>query len=395
MPNPALLFNEFRTFAEEIGRMKQAESPSGVGETSHPVMDKDDSTQDATTGARAEENTKDVKKDVPGTAVDEASAPSPTASEQDSVQPNIGTQQSETGGDPSVEDDYKSTKEDPGTSHPAKADDGEKYAGWQYDKLSRHVEKLANGLLADIIVEGRDKSAAPTPAPVPAKLAAAAGYIDAALAGDDNARAALTVEGTIKEAHDMAGLVAKYAFELAEYYKRAEEGEEQPKPDEQGEPDGDEGSPVATEGEVPAPDAGGGVPGGGGAEATLSSLLGQPEAPPSHDEAMAGVNGAMDDLQISPEILMQIAQLLQQQGAGGPAGPAGPGGPGGPGAPPVPADPAAMKTAALIQKVAREARAFRLDGKYEIGPPKTARAKRIRAEMRNYMSELTRNYYDK
>jgi hypothetical protein len=81
--------------------------------------------------ARATRRTRrTLKKDVPGQAVDETdpkAAAIKTISNSTSVQ-----NKSATGEDPSVEDDYKGDKDDPGTEHPADAESvGEKYSSMQ------------------------------------------------------------------------------------------------------------------------------------------------------------------------------------------------------------------------------------------------------------------------
>src|SRR5262245_4417272 len=112
--------------ASEMGTSGQGtKDPGGYqGKSSHPSADADPSTQSAPMGSRAKENESDVKEDHPGSGVDHVS---PGGADEDKVMPNIGTRQSSTGEEPSVEDDYKGSKEDPGTSHPANAEDiGEK-----------------------------------------------------------------------------------------------------------------------------------------------------------------------------------------------------------------------------------------------------------------------------
>ena len=58
---------------------------------------------------------------------------------------NIGTQSSATGEDPSVEDDYKGGKDDPGSTHPARTDND------SLAELKTTTDALSNGILADMI----------------------------------------------------------------------------------------------------------------------------------------------------------------------------------------------------------------------------------------------------
>jgi hypothetical protein len=153
------LFNALNTLADEIVQEKTAAAqtksaaptpsdPGGYqGASSHPTTSIDNRGQTAQEGARSSENTSDVKSDQP-VGVDQTSEATPGQDEQDGQQLNIGTQQSATGEDPSVEDAYKGTKDDPGTSHPAKTEDGEKYSSFK--EANAKATSLANEILADI-----------------------------------------------------------------------------------------------------------------------------------------------------------------------------------------------------------------------------------------------------
>lgn len=124
--------------------------PGGYqGASTHPSAKADNMTQSAPLGFRARENEEDVKKDHPGAGVDHTSPGS--GGDQDSHQYNIGTVQSSTGEQPSVEDDYKGDKDDPGTTHPANADEvGEKYASMPLRPLLKLAFDKMNSVLADI-----------------------------------------------------------------------------------------------------------------------------------------------------------------------------------------------------------------------------------------------------
>jgi hypothetical protein len=156
------LFDALSALADEIQVEKTAAAaghektgaptppdPGGYqGASTHPTADADNSAQVASEGERSSENTSDVKADQGAPAVDSTSEATPNQDEQDQHQLNIGTQQSATGEDPSVEDDYKGTKDDPGTSHPAQTEDGEKYGSFKEAHAAFNV--AANEVLADL-----------------------------------------------------------------------------------------------------------------------------------------------------------------------------------------------------------------------------------------------------
>jgi hypothetical protein len=144
-----------------IDRQKRAEAntePGGyAGKSTHPSTDIDDRTEGASEGARSSENTADVKEDQGSSSVDSTSPGTPGG--QDSVQMNIGTNQSATGEDPAVEtESAKPGKEDPGSSHPARTDndslDGHKYASpSKVLNLIKAAQSRGTSLIAKIAVE--------------------------------------------------------------------------------------------------------------------------------------------------------------------------------------------------------------------------------------------------
>ena len=163
------LFDELRSFLAEVeseqvksaSSKKKAEANTEAGSyeggTSHPVKSVDDQTGDAHEGERSSENSADVKKHVPAGGVD-SSKESPPA--QEGQQFRVGLKSAPTGEDPSHEEDYKDTKDDPGTSHPAKTEDGEKYSSMSFSKLKGLTEKKANALIAGISVVLKEAEAA-------------------------------------------------------------------------------------------------------------------------------------------------------------------------------------------------------------------------------------------
>ena len=143
--------------AASRGRTKQADNPvpsdpgGYQGASTHPTATVDNRGQSASEGSRSSENESDVKADIPINVNDASDA---RDGQSDDVNLNIGMQQSATGEDASVEDDYKGGKDDPGSSHPARTDndslDGHKYARLSMVGAYDLHTQLANGILADL-----------------------------------------------------------------------------------------------------------------------------------------------------------------------------------------------------------------------------------------------------
>jgi hypothetical protein len=289
------VLEEIRVGTTKSAAVKSANPISEPGEhsgqSSHPTAKAEDGLQDAKEGFRSSENSADEKKRPQG-SMSPDSVPE-VGDRQDEVQPNKGTSQSSTGEDPSVEDDYKGDKDDPGTSHPAKTDDGEKYGSWTLTKLASAFKEVANDVLADVANGRLNKQAASTAPtstgaaapgkspPASTKSAAEAGYEAAAMLGqndlseDDLAQA--FVAQTIKEAHLAADLTANYLAEFAKAKQAADdgasEGEDHDKP-------GDEDSGASEAGSSDKGSSGGtGAPAEGGASSG---------APPAATGAPAG-----------------------------------------------------------------------------------------------------------
>ena len=94
------LFDSLNSLVEVIGQQKTAAGnppdPGSIGgATSHPVANLDNGCKPTSTGARASEYESDIKKDQGAPGVDSAAEMS-VGNEQDSVQMNIGTNQSAT-----------------------------------------------------------------------------------------------------------------------------------------------------------------------------------------------------------------------------------------------------------------------------------------------------------
>lgn len=392
-------FDTLRQYAQEIlGNEKRAANDPGghTGPSSGPWTSVDDGTRPASTGARAAENEQDIK-DLPegDVSVDSTPEGGPNDEGQDKVQYNINMTQSSVGEDPSVEDDYKGTKDDPGTSGPFTVSDSEKYGSWNFAKCASQLGKLGNEILADISVkaakqnkkaDAKDGTPAATPAAQAAGTdavtkAAQAGYDQAAALGDVSEAEAANrmLYNTVKEASHMADLTVAYLTEYQDALaKRAEADPTEADSGESHEPKKDpaDAGPPAAGG--PGGGPGGGGPGGDAMAAMLGPGGGPPGADmppggdaaapppgdpaaggaPSKEEALHELAAAMIEMGITPEELAQAVAQMQ----------------------PAQAEP--------VQKVAQEIKAYRRSGKFEFGPAKTARAKAIRAEMRSFLQEL-------
>lgn len=125
--------------------------PGGyVGASTHPSARVPSNTREPKLGSRYRENTQQHKEEHPGSGVDAAEGTSYSAA-QSSRQLNVGIRQSATGEDPAVEDNYKSYKDDPGTSHPANAEDiGRKYGSANFSNIVDEAYHKMNSILADI-----------------------------------------------------------------------------------------------------------------------------------------------------------------------------------------------------------------------------------------------------
>jgi hypothetical protein len=394
---------------------------SARDDTSHPTGDADDQTQKNTTGSRAAEHTKDVKN-VPGASVD---ATPPQNPDQDQVQNSQGTTQSSTGKDPATEDAYKGTKKDPGTSHPATTEDGEKYgaamlqkfASMDFLQLHAHAEKLANDITSSLAASGSSLLNTPPSAPAagsspasgaspstskgaaastPAEAAPASQEAKqaAAIAGYTAAAAAnpsfedLVKQGAmaiIQDAEHCADLVAHY-LRLTKRAGDDEESSDKPKEKSSG-----GGAPPA---EPPA-DAGGAPPmdpaamgGGGGEEEILNELISAAlEAGISPEELLAmiqGAGGGGDPMAGGGAPPMDPAMM----GGGDPMAAMGGGAP--------PADPAMMGKAAAAAQRAQLAVLFksaadhRKSGKFVYRAPKTAEEAAIRQQTQKYLREIAK-----
>lgn len=389
-------FNSVREWVKEVDSTKQASSGS-MGKTTSPTAHGDDGTQKATTGARAAENDRDVEKYNPGVNVESRGE---LGRDQDDLQPNMGTHQSEVGKDPSVEKDYKDRPTgDRDTASPASSEVGEKYS---FDlskpdgltKAAQALGDLANHILADIATETKQAIANPAPqqtspavtaaqstpapantektasAPAETKIAVTAGYELAGMLGlskdaaDHNARVAIS--GVIRQALTLGDRVGQLLTQEAQ--KRA--AEDMP---------------------PPPPDAGGAGPGAGGPD--MAAMLGGAGGPGGPPPAPPGPGAGPD-----PAKLQELAMALQEAGiplealcgAGGPppgAGAPPPGGPEGP--PPGPGGEPPMPEGAKIAKIVRD---YQRSGQFRYTEAKEGSAERkLRDEFKKQVIELVGN----
>lgn len=434
------LFKQLHGFLEEIEQTRKTASakkadaksdPGSVGgESSHPSADQTGekaNLTDATEGARSAENEADVKKSIPANVNETTGNIGAT---QDSVQMGQGVKATMTGEDPAVEDNYKSDKDDPGTTAKARVDDGEKYgsyAGKPFGELYKSAGDLANGILAKIATSNvtpkapaqqpatkqADKNIAP-PAEDPRVKAAKAGYDLAAQAGVTQtpeqiklANTKLAAAQVIQDAFRAADLTADY---FASYYaqqKRAaddsdsESGEkEEPKKEESAESGGGgDGPPSGGDSGPP----GGGDPGMGGMGGTGGDPMGGGGDP---QQAIQQLIMALMEMGVTPDMLLQGAQGMGGPGGGVMPPPGGGGGDpmaamGGGGGPPPGAGglhPGMEVAAAAKQKlvkVAAQAKAVHQDmvrkGTFAYQPAKNAAEQQLRKQIQGCAREILSN----
>lgn len=438
------LFAQLNALAEEISQssVKSAaekvagptpSDPGGYqGASTHPSTSVDNDVQTASTGARASEYEADVKKQQGALAVDNTPEMSQEG-RQDDVQLNINTNVAATGEDPAAERDYKGTKDDPGTTHPAKTNDGEKYSSVNFKEAREHCSNLGNDILANLInfgtanlnkqaempaflkakVEGKKDDAGKAPAGElkggqkkldvdndgkiegsdlkslrdGKEAAFNAGYELAAHLGMDKAAAEASVRevcaNTIREADEMADLFIGFASSkaaAADPTEEAAEGEDHSAPadDESGASD----APPAAAEEA----AGGAMPEMGG------DMGGAAGGAPSEDDAVQELAMALQELGIPPEALIQA----MSHGGGAPAG-GDMGGMGGAMGGEAPVDPAAMggapKMAAAtpageLDTIGRAVVNFKRAGKFQIKEARTKRSRELRDMMKQHVIEL-------
>lgn len=416
------MYDELRSFLAEVQQVKAAsskkaeantEAGSVGGDTSHPVKSVDDQTGDASEGARSSENTADVKKQIPAGGVDSATDNPPAQEDQ---QLDVGITSTATGEDPANEDNYKGTKDDPGTSHPAKTEDGEKYSSMNFSKLKGLTEKKANALLAKISnvikqaelhgdqekLDVNPKDGKITGSDLAAlrshkgetthgkkedeKKAAAVGYDQAVQSGEANQEEAAAFfktasENMLRSALESATATGQYltAF-VSQLQKKAEEEEKEDAAHEEAEAPAEEaaehapsdegmasgGDIGATEGDLAA--MGGEAPAGGD-EGSIDELLGAlAEMGVSPDEVMAALSGEEGgDMGLPPE-----AGALPPEAAMAEA----------------PKMAAAKANNKQLLGLVKAAKVRARSGKFQISSAKTAGQRKLRDEIKKCIAEI-------
>ena len=430
------LFDELRSFLSEVEtqqekaasakKTKKAEANTEAGSyeggTSHPVKSVDDQTEEAHEGARSSENSADIKNQVPAGGVDSASDSTP---DQEDQQFDVGITSTSTGEDSANEDNFKGTKDDPGTTAKAKTEDGEKYSSMNFGKLKGLTEKKANALMAGISVvlkqaelkgqqhkldvdadgkiEGSDLKSlrakgTPEQKKAPAaemKAAAAVCYDQAVQAGIDSDEDLHSFfksasENLIRGALSAATATGEYltAFNKQLGTKVAGQSEEHEKGEGAGheesespaEESGEEASDLGLdEGDMAA--MAGGAPGAEGGDAgsvdeLLAALAEMGVTPDQLMQALGGAGGGMP-----PE----MAGGMPPEMAGGmPPEMAAPGGD------MMAAEAAAPKMASAnpVAGLLKAAKARARSGKFQISAAKTAQQRQLRDEIKKCIAEI-------
>jgi hypothetical protein len=419
------LFDELRSFLAEVeseqvktaSSKKKAEANTEAGSyeggTTHPVKSVDDQTGDAHEGERSSENSADVKKQVPGGGVD-SSKESPPG--QEGQQYHVGLKSAPTGEDPSHEDDYKGTKDDPGTSHPAKTEDGEKYSSMSFSKLKGLTEKKANALIAGISVVLKEAEAADASKKKPvadkgdkplvgkqhkldvaepkgkltgedfaklrggheeAKVAAAVGYDQAVQAGapaeeDLNTFFKAASENLIKGALNAATLTGNYITEFNQHLtKQSEESHEH----EGKESEGHEASESPAE--ESAEDSSKNL---GLDSADMAAMAGGEGAEGGEGPAVDELLAALAEMGVTPD---QVLEALG--GAGGMGGEVPP-----EALPPemAPKMASAQKVDNQVSTLIKAAKSRAKSGKFRISEAKTAGQRQLRDEIKKCIAEI-------
>lgn len=405
------LAEEISQNAEKVAAAKQASpvpaDPGGYkGPSSHPSVSVDNDVQKATTGARASEYEEDIKKQQGAPAVDNTPEMSQEG-RQDDVQLNIGVNVAATGEDAAAEKDYKGTKDDPGTSHPAKTNDGEKYSQVSFKEAHTKCSSLGNEILADLINFGETRlseKAAEMPAALKEhakkkehdglkgdqhkldvdgdgkiegsdladlrngkEASFKAGYELAAALGLEKQAAEASVRdvcaSTLREADEMAELFVGFYNTKQADEDEAEEGEDHEESD-----DNEGGEEAPAEGAMPPVSVEEMMGGAGGGEMGMGAEPGLEQAPPSEEEALQELAMALQELGIPPEA------LLQEMGA--PAG--------------APPEMGAKVAAANDERkmIGQSVLNFMHAGKFEVKEARTKRSRELRDIMKAHVREL-------
>lgn len=424
-----------KTAAEKSAGPVPADPGGYQGASSHPTTSADNGVQNAGTGARASEYEADIKKQQGALAVDNTPEMSQEG-RQDDVQTNIGVSAKATGEDPANEKDFKGDKDDPGTSSPVKANDGEKYSSVTFKQARERAGELGNDILANLINFGASKLNNEKAAEMPAFLkekaeekketpaeeksehagselkgdqhkldvndngkiegsdlanlregkAAAfkAGYELAAQLGLNKEAAEASVRdvcaNTVREADEMADLFIGFLnskVAAADPTEEATEGEDHSAPEDAA--SGASDAPAADVGADAAP---------AGLEAMMGGEEGgmPPEAAgePSEDEAVQELAMALEELGIPPEALLQALS-----GAGGGAeGGMPPEAAAAPEVGAMPMEEPKMAAAKDLDAIGRAVVNFKRAGKFQVKEARTKRSRQLRDMMKQHVLEL-------
>jgi len=455
------LFAQLNALAEEISQSAvkvAAEKAAGptpadpgtyVGSSSHPTASVDNNVQNAEEGERAREYEADIKKQQGALAVDNTPELSQEG-RQNEVQLNIGTSAKATGEDPSSEKDYKGTKDDPGTAHPAKTNDGEKYSSVSFKEAREVAGSLGNDILANLInfgtsqltkesempaflkekIEGKkeeagesaDHEAAESPAKEKAEhsgelkgnqhkldtdndgkiegsdlkalregkaAAFKAGYELAAHLGMDKAAAEASVREVCANTIREADEMADLLIGFLSTKAAAADPTEEAAEGEDHSAAGDaESGAGAAPAGLESMMAGGDAGGAVDPAAAGGEMGGDMGGAPSEDEAVQELAMALEELGIPPEALLQA---LQSGGAGGdPAADAGMGMPAeaGMGMPAEAPKMAAANPANDLNAIGQAVVNFKRAGKFQIKEARTKRSRQLRDMMKQHVLEL-------
>jgi hypothetical protein len=440
------LFAQLNALAEEISQtaVKSAaekaagptpSDPGGYqGASSHPTTSVDNNVQKAEEGERAREYEADLKKQQGPVGVDSTPELSQEG-RQNEVQTNIGVSAKATGEDPASEKDFKGTKDDPGTSHPAKTNDGEKYSSVSFKEARNHCGNLGNDILANLInfgtnnltkqsempaflkekIEGKKEEAGESKkhesAESPAKEKAEhSGELkgdqykldtdnDGKIEGSDlkNLRegkaasfkagyelaARLGVEKDAAEAavREVCANTLREADEMADLFMgyvtakvaAADPADEAAAGEDHSTPD------AAASGASDAPAGLEAMMGGADAGAPPVDAGAEGAGAPSEDEAVQELAMALEELGIPPEAL--ISALSHGGGEAAPAGAAG--------LPPEMAPKtAADKTASELNAIGHAVVDFKRAGKFQVKEARTKRSRQLRDIMKQHVIEL-------
>jgi hypothetical protein len=173
------LANAFRLTQQEISQMKNSiysmleEFGASLDKQASIGDDAPDGTRSVTEGARSKENTSDVKENVVVNVEETPSKPGGDGVGGNLPTNSIGTKKDETGENvPST----KTSKDDPGTTHPAKAGVGSNRPSGGGEKSAADMDllDLANDILAGIAVTSHDNEKRATAAKQASEAAPAA-----------------------------------------------------------------------------------------------------------------------------------------------------------------------------------------------------------------------------